>query len=129
MAPTTIFLAEVFISALCGIPLLLAMISRQGTLRAVPWNFFGVLSGGCLALGLLLYYLALEIGPVSIVVPLTATYPVIAVLLGYSLLNEKPSLAQWIGVVLITAGVILLLSGNLTTDLRTDIEAREASHH
>ena len=115
MRPTTIFLAEVFISAVCAIPLLLVVIRKRDSFPLhASWNTFGLVSGAGLALGLLFYYLALAKGPVSIVVPLTATYPAIPVLLGYLVLNERPSLLQWVGVILVVTGAILLLSGPLT---------------
>jgi transporter family protein len=77
------------------------------------WNIFGLISGAGLALGLLFYYMALEKGEVSIVVPLTAIYPIVSVLLGCIILKEKPSTLQWIGVFLVVAGAVLLLSGPL----------------
>jgi uncharacterized membrane protein len=50
---------------------------------------------------------------VSIIVPLTATYPVVAALLGVAILGERPSLSQWIGIILIIMGAVLLLSSPL----------------
>jgi drug/metabolite transporter (DMT)-like permease len=41
---------------------------------------------------------------------LTATYPVVSVLLSYAVLHERLSLLQWVGVVLVVGGAILLLS-------------------
>jgi transporter family protein len=112
MAPTTVFVAETLVSALIAVPLFLAVIQRQG---AQPFhssvNVYGILSGAALAFGLLFYYLALEGASVSVVVPLTATYPVVAALLAYAALGERPSLAQWLGVALVIAGAVLLLSG------------------
>jgi transporter family protein len=113
MAPTTLFVAEVFISAICAVPLFLAVYcSNNGfSVQHVSWNYFGLASGGALALGLFFYYLALEKGPVSVVVALTSIYPVISVLLSFMVLNERPSASQWVGVILVTAGAFLLLSG------------------
>jgi bacterial/archaeal transporter family protein len=111
MAPTTMFLAEVLTSAACTVPLVLVLL-RNHSLSPLPtsWNVFGVLSGAGLALGLLCYYVALEKTQASLLVPLTAMYPVVSVLLSYAVLHEKLSLHQWVGVVLVVGGAMLLLS-------------------
>jgi drug/metabolite transporter (DMT)-like permease len=41
---------------------------------------------------------------------LTAIYPVVSVLLSYAVLHERLSLLQWVGVVLVVGGTMLLLS-------------------
>ncbi len=115
MAPTTVFLAEVLVGAVIAIPLLVTVMIRGNTQPIIPAvNLYGLLSGTVLALGLLFYYLALEHARVSVVVPLTASYPAVAVLLSYAILREKPTLSQWIGVLLVVIGATLLLSGPLT---------------
>lgn len=112
MQPVTIFVAEAFMSCLCAIPLSLYFYYNHGTyIHSVSWNVFGLLSGTGLAIGLLFYYLALEKGNMSIIVPLTSIYPVVSVLLGYLVLGEKMRLPQWLGVILIIAGTVLVLSG------------------
>lgn len=112
MSPVTIFLGEILISAIIAVPVLLIFLRNQHSdAHPLSWNVFGLASGAGLALGLLFYYLALNKGQVSLVVPLTATYPVVSVLLGYAILGERPSVAQWIGVVMVIVGVLLLLSG------------------
>jgi transporter family protein len=114
MPPAAIFLLEVLISAACAVPVLLVLIYREDArpLHA-SWNVFGILSGAGLALGLLCYYFTLEKGQASIVVPLTATYPVVSVLLSYAVLHERPSLSQWVGIILVIVGAVLLLTGPL----------------
>lgn len=112
MPPTTVFLAETVVSALIAIFLLFAVVQRQdGQLLFSTINVYGILSGVALAVGLLFYYFALEDAKVTVIVPLTATYPVVAVLLAFVLLRERPRPLQWVGVVLVVAGVALLLSG------------------
>jgi bacterial/archaeal transporter family protein len=112
MAPTSVFLAEVFTSAVCAVPVVLILWRKP---EAAPlytsWNVFGVASGAGLALGLFCYYFALERSQASILVPLTATYPAVSVLLSYALLHERPHVSQWVGVVFVIVGAILLLSG------------------
>ena len=112
MPPTTVFLAETVISALIAIFLLFAIVQRQdGQSLFSTINVYGILSGVALAVGLLFYYFALEDAKVTVIVPLTATYPVVAVLLAFVLLRERPRPLQWVGVILVVAGVALLLSG------------------
>jgi len=127
MEPATLFLAEVMISFVCALPLLIMILQKKGFFRQpVSWNVFGLVSGASLALGLLFYYLALQKGQVSVVVPLTATYPIVSVLLSYAVLNEKPSLSQWIGIILVVAGGSLLLSGP-AKDAKTEANINETA--
>jgi len=114
MTPTTLFLAEVFMSVVFSIPILVMSLRKNDSyLPHVSWNIFGLISGAGLALGLLFYYMALEKGQVSIVVLLTAIYPIVSVFLGSVILKEKPSPLQWVGVFLVILGSVLLLSGPL----------------
>jgi transporter family protein len=119
MAPTTIFLIETLMTTALSIPIFLFLLYWH---RAQPLplalNVYGLLSGAALALGVLFYYFALAEGRVSIIVPLTATYPVVAALLGVAILGERPSLSQWIGIVLIIMGAVLLLSSPLKSTTR-----------
>ena len=112
MPPTSVFLAETVVSALIAIFLLFAIVQRpDGQPIYSTINVYGILSGVALAVGLLFYYFALEGARVTVIVPLTATYPVVAVFLAFVLLRERPQPLQWVGVVLVVAGVALLLSG------------------
>ncbi len=116
MAPTTIFLAEVITSAACTVPILVVLFRSQSLSQFhTSSNVFGVLSGAGLAHGLLCYYFALEKTQASILVPLTAMYPVVSVLLSYAVLHERLRILQWVGVVLVVVGAMLLLS-TATTD-------------
>ena len=74
------------------------------------WNWYGFLSGAALAGGIGFYYVALRGERLSIVVPLTAVYPLVAILLGMLFLGERLSLLQWVGIGLTTAGVMLLVA-------------------
>jgi transporter family protein len=113
MAPTTLFLVETLVSVLIAVLLFVAVVQRHAAQPPLysTVNVYGILSGAALAIGLLFYYFALERANVSVVVPVTATYPVVAVMLGYVLLRERPSPLQWIGVILVVAGTALLLAG------------------
>ena len=112
MPPTSVFLAETVVTALIAVFLLLVVVQRpQDEPIYSTINVYGILSGVALAVGLLFYYFALQGAKVAVVVPLTATYPIVAVLLAYALLRERPRPLQWVGVILVVAGVVLLLSG------------------
>ena len=57
------------------------------------------------------FYYALERGKVSIVVPLTATYPIVTVVLAAVILKEELSLTQGVGVLLAIVAVLLISIG------------------
>jgi len=112
MAPLSIFLTEVLVSVGCAIPILLMLWRKQNSVPlSISWNIFGILSGAGLAFGLLSYYFTLEKGQASIVIPLTAIYPAVSVLLSFTILGERPSSSQWVGISLVIVGAILLLAG------------------
>jgi transporter family protein len=112
MAPPAIFLIETLMTTALSIPVFLTLVFWKKSV-SVSLNVYGVLSGAALAFGVLCYYFALAEGRVSVIVPLTATYPVIAALLGYILLGERPTGAQWAGIALIIIGAALLLSSSV----------------
>ena len=65
----------------------------------------GVLAG---FLGMYTYFTLLKTAPVSKIVPLVSTYPLITAILGMCILNEEVSLARILGIVLIITGVFLV---------------------
>ena len=79
-----------------------------GTLDRRTILFFG-LSGICGGvLGLWTYYHALRLGGASLVVPITATYPLFTVLLSWLILQEGLTIHRVVGTVLIVIGVWLV---------------------
>ncbi len=76
-------------------------------LRGTPAVFTNVAYaiGGVATIG---YLLALASGPAALVVPLVATSPALAGLLGIMVLREKTSRRQLVGIAFALAGVILL---------------------
>jgi uncharacterized membrane protein len=56
------------------------------------------------------YFSALAAGPAAVVVPLVATSPALAGILGIALLHEPASCRQVVGIGLATAGTVLLAS-------------------
>jgi uncharacterized membrane protein len=75
-----------------------------------PYLFFiGMLSGFLNALGAWFLFLSMESGAkASVAVPLTGLFPVITVVLGISILRERPTALEWTGVCCALLGGILL---------------------
>lgn len=59
-------------------------------------------------LGMIFYYMALKITPISKAVPVAASYPLVAVLLGIVFLGESVTLQKVAGTLLIIFGVWLV---------------------
>lgn len=116
MPATSVFLAEVATGAMVG-ALALALFARGGAV--LPWqapiNLWGVLSGLVMAVGLLLFYVVLDMGKAVVIVPLTATYPLVTVALSLIVLGERPTPLQWTGLVFVVAGGALLLTGPVSS--------------
>ncbi len=71
--------------------------------------FIGLLSGFLNALGSWFLFLSLESGAkASVAVPLTGLFPLITVVLGVSILRERPSILEWVGVACALLGGIML---------------------
>jgi transporter family protein len=111
MPPSSVFLAGGIVGAV-AVSALLLQVHRTGGIMPwdAPFNLWGVLAGACLAIGSLFFYLALAAGQAVVVVPATATYPVVTVLLSMAVLGERPTLLQWLGIALVVLGGLLLLS-------------------
>lgn len=61
----------------------------------IAWS---LVTGALGILGTLFLYLTLRVAPASVVIPLSALYPVVTVILAYLFLNEEPSLTRVLGV-------------------------------
>jgi bacterial/archaeal transporter family protein len=110
VAPLSGMMVRQFI--LTGILLLIGIGSgRLGGVLALEWRsvlFFG-LSGICGGVaGLWTYYHALRLGGASLVVPITATYPLITALLSWAILQESLTVPRLIGTAFIVLGVWLV---------------------
>jgi transporter family protein len=69
-----------------------------------------VVAGMLGVLGTMTFYVLLRVAPASIVVPLSALYPVVTVVLAYFFLHEDLSLTRVAGVVCALAAIWLLTS-------------------
>ena len=76
--------------------------------RAAGSPALSALSG---SIGLITFYLALQEGKASVVVPMIGLYPAIVALLAVAFLDERLSVVQYAGVLLAVTGVVLLGAG------------------
>lgn len=109
-SPITGMMVRQFIltGLLLGVGAATGRLGTMGTLDGRTVLFFG-LSGICGgAAGLWTYYHALRLGGASLVVPITATYPLVAVLLSWLILHEALTVPRVAGTVLIVVGVWLV---------------------
>lgn len=58
--------------------------------------------------GTIMLYLMLRIAPTSIVIPLSALYPVITVTLSFLILRERITAQQWVGIAFALVAIALL---------------------
>src|SRR5438128_2727548 len=100
MPPQFIFLVEAAVGLLMALGFVLTASVLPSSARA-SWSIFGVLSGAALAVGILIYYMALQREGASVVVVATSTYPLITVFLSFVVLREKLVPLQYTGVALI----------------------------
>lgn len=70
---------------------------------------FLILSGIATGLSWLCYFRALQTGPASLVAPIDKFSIVFAVILSIIFLGESLCFTQWIGIILITSGTVLIL--------------------
>jgi len=64
-------------------------------------------AGACLAVGILAYYRALSLGPVSVVAPVFGLFLVVSSLVGIAVLNESLTLRKVLGIALAAVAVWL----------------------
>jgi transporter family protein len=85
------------------------LVAGLGPVVWQPWGVGAALGAGItMAVGLLLFFEALARGPAIVVVPLTALYPAVTVLLSRIFLQEALTLRHLAGLALALAAVWLL---------------------
>ncbi len=90
---------------------LVFLLRRQKQVRQISarsWAFL-FLSGIATGLSWLCYFRALQLGPMSVVVPVDKLSILVTVILSRILLREKLSLRGWFGLCIMTAGTLCLL--------------------
>jgi drug/metabolite transporter (DMT)-like permease len=85
-----------------------------------PWAW-GILAGTLNTSSTLALYRSFEIGKMSIVAPLSASYPVLTVVLSV-MTGERLTLARFVGIALTVTGVIVVAHGEKTPE---DAEAKD----
>jgi len=85
------------------------LVGGLGPVAWQPWGVGAAVGAGiAMALGLLFFFEALARGPATVVVPLTALYPAVAVVLSRIFLQEALTLRHLAGLALALAAVWLL---------------------
>jgi bacterial/archaeal transporter family protein len=84
------------------------IILRPNISVSSPGFSYSLLAGVVSAIALLAFYSALEGGKATIVVPLTALYPIVTVVLSFLILSERISPIKAVGVVLSLVAILLL---------------------
>ena len=101
----------VYLLSITGHLVVVGYLAATGGLT-IPWQPAGLAAalgaGICMAFGLLCFFKALAGAAASVVVPLTALYPVVTVILSWTLLHEGFTLQRLAGVALALAAVWLL---------------------
>jgi drug/metabolite transporter (DMT)-like permease len=92
-----------FVGAIMIYRLRMGSLPTRIPIRGVMWS---VLSGICIAMGVLSMYSALQYGRVVVVSPIIATFPFFTLLINLLFRQERFRLSILIGVVLVVAGVI-----------------------
>jgi drug/metabolite transporter (DMT)-like permease len=102
-------LNTVFATTVAGFALLSLLIWFGGYPVAVDWQalWLVALSGAALALATLWLFSALVIGPISIVSPVVASYPVLSVAWAF-LLGSRPSASEWAAMAAVAIGVCIV---------------------
>ncbi|MFU4561732.1 EamA family transporter [Pseudomonas paraeruginosa] len=97
----------VILVSLGGILAVLGKLQAPGSIPPRSWLFLA-LSGLATGTSWICYFRALKLGPASLVAPLDKFSVVLVALLGVAFLGERLDLRQWLGVALVTAGVVVL---------------------
>ena len=109
---TTSVQATIVFGVVTAIVGVVAVLLGQRTTSWSPgalWlSALAAVSGGA---GLITYYLALQQGKASVVVPVVGLYPAIVALLSVAFLGEKLSAVQYAGVLFVATGAVLLGAG------------------
>lgn len=70
--------------------------------------YYALVAGVVVAFGTASFYLALESGKPSLVITITALYPIVTIILAYFFLHEQVTLVQIAGIVLALIAIVLM---------------------
>lgn len=71
-------------------------------------NWWAIASAACVIGALILFYLALGTGEASKVVPISAAYPAVAMVLAAIFLSESITVGRVVGALVVIGGVVLI---------------------
>jgi bacterial/archaeal transporter family protein len=83
--------------------------SSSGPISARTWTFL-VLSGLGTGASWLCYFRALKLGPATLVAPIDKLSVVLVALFAFTFLGERPSATGWLGICLIAAGAVIIVT-------------------
>jgi transporter family protein len=101
-----IFVVSTIATTVASLAVFLVM--RPNISFSSPGFSWSLLGGILSAIAILSFYSAMQGGKTTIVVPLTALYPVVTILFSYLVLSERISSLKAIGVVLALIAILLL---------------------
>ncbi len=102
---------SVFIFSALGAIVVIVVILTAGKFQfslSADGMLFAVIAGVCSSLGGLLFLSAISRGEASVIITFTALYPVVTVMLSFTLLKEAINLKQGIGILLALLSMVLL---------------------
>lgn len=103
----TLIRTVVIFCVLCAFLVLTGKWSNPFGISARTWTFLG-LSGLATGASWVCYFRALKLGQASQVAPVDKLSVVLVAVFAVAFLGERPSLREWSGIGLVTAGVLLL---------------------
>ena len=80
----------------------------QTELRIAENSGWAIVTAACAIGGLIMLYLALGAGEASKVVPVSASYPALTLILATIVLSETVSPLRWAGTAMVIGGVVLI---------------------
>ncbi len=102
---------NVYLAAVVGMIVVALVVFTTGGTR-LQMNarglFFALLAGICSSLGGFLFLHAVSRGKASIVIPFTALYPFVTIILSFTILKEAITVKQGMGIVLALISMVLL---------------------
>ncbi|PXX47040.1 EamA family transporter [Undibacterium pigrum] len=105
----TLIRTAIILVVLIGFVSFAGKMSNPATLPAKTWLFL-ILSGLATGASWVCYFRALQIGDASKVAPVDKMSLVFVAIFAFVFLEERPSSQEWLGIVLVSAGVLVLAS-------------------
>lgn len=100
------------VAFLCNLGIILALGKLRGIFSISGKGLiFTLLASLASSIGIIAYYLAINLGKISIIVPISCTYPLFTIVFTQTLLGKIEPLDLWtiLGTLLIVFGVIMIL--------------------